>query len=73
MNDLVAAMIDVSKGRAAAALTRFEQLKVNFNPVPSAHIEGAVMLTDWLEFQVLKAQIELPLLDAAFPENPFGG
>ena len=66
-------MIDVSEGRAVPALTRFERLKGNFDPVPSTHTESALMLTDWLEFQILKAQIELPLLDAAFPENPFGG
>ncbi|MFI5461307.1 MAG: hypothetical protein ACHRXM_38380 [Isosphaerales bacterium] len=42
-----------------------------FDRNPSAHVNDAVMLTDWLEFQVLRPQTEGPLRDIVFPADPF--
>jgi hypothetical protein len=71
LNDLVSAMIDRVQGRAASAMEQFERLKGIFDRKPSAHVDGTPMLTDWLEFQILRGQIEGPLLDAVFPADPF--
>jgi len=71
LNDLVEGMIQNRQGRTAGARERFERVRAVFDRAPSAHFDVDVLLTDWLEFQVLRPQIEGPLLDAVFPANPF--
>ncbi len=70
-NDLAAAMIQWRQGRAAVALEQFERVRTIFDRTPSLHVVSEAMLTDWLEFQVLRSQIEGPLRDAIFPADPF--
>ena len=72
LNDLVAAMIQRRQGRAALALESFDRIRSVFDRAPSVHTESELVLTDWLEFQVLRSQIEGPLRDAVFPADPFG-
>ncbi len=72
LNDLVSAMIDRVQGRAASAMEQFERSeRPIFDRNTGAHVDGTPMLTDWLEFQILRRQIEGPLLDAVFPADPF--
>jgi len=71
LNDLAAAMIDSRQGRHALALKQFERVRDVFDRIPSAHFAAVVVLSDWLEFQVLRPQVEGPLLDAVFPADPF--
>jgi len=71
LNDLVVGMIQNRQGRAALAREQFERVKAVFDRTPSASLGDAVLLTDWLEFQVLRPQIEGPLLDTGFPADPF--
>jgi hypothetical protein len=70
-NDLVAAMIQWRQGRAAVALEQFERVRTIFDRTPSVHVVSEMMLTDWLEFHVLRSQVEGPLRDAVFPADPF--
>ena len=65
-------MIQRRRGRAAVALQSFDRIRPIFDHAPSVHTESELVLTDWLEFQVLRSQIEGPLRDAVFPADPFG-
>ncbi len=71
LNDLAGAMIQRGRGRDVVALEQFERVRRLFDRVPSVHADSAVVLTDWLEFQVVRSQIEGPLRDAVFPADPF--
>jgi eukaryotic-like serine/threonine-protein kinase len=71
LNDFVEWMILNRQGRSAQAKVPFERIRAIFDSTPTAHFDNAVQLTDWLEFRILMGQIEGPLLDAAFPVNPF--
>jgi tetratricopeptide (TPR) repeat protein len=71
LNDLVALMIDRRQGQAPRALEQFDRIKGVLNRTPRAHLENDPMRTDWLEFQILRGEIEGPLLDAVFPADPF--
>ncbi len=64
-------MIQWRQGRAAVALEQFERVRTIFDRTPGVHVVSEIMMTDWLEFQVLRAQIEGPLRDAVFPADPF--
>ena len=71
LNDLIAVMIQSRKGFAGLALEPFERIRMVFDRVPRGQFDPDVVLTDWLEFQVLRSQIEGPLRDAVFPADPF--
>jgi serine/threonine protein kinase/Flp pilus assembly protein TadD len=72
LNDLVEAMVENRQPRGAGARAQLARVKSVFDrPVAADYREG-LPLTDWLEFELLRRQIEGPLLDAAFPAEPFG-
>jgi RNA polymerase sigma-70 factor (ECF subfamily) len=54
----------------AVARAQFDRARVALDRTPSVHSEGAVLLPDWLEFQVLRSPIEPELLDQGFPADP---
>jgi hypothetical protein len=71
LNDLVVGMIQNRQGRDGLPREQVERLRAVFDRTPGGQIGDAVLLTDWLEFQVLRPQFEGPLLDAGFPADPF--
>jgi tetratricopeptide (TPR) repeat protein len=72
LNDLAAAMIHRRQGRAAVAIEQFERTRPVRDRIPVAHADTSeLILGDWLEFQVLRGQIEGPMRDAVFPADPF--
>jgi serine/threonine protein kinase len=73
LNQLAEVMIKQRQGRIAEAREQFRPVTAVFDGAPDVRATGAVVLNEWLEFQVLRRQIEGPLEDAVFPADPFAG
>jgi tetratricopeptide (TPR) repeat protein len=73
LHDVALGMINLRRGHADLARDVFERARASLDrPVAQRPVAGQVMLLDWLEFQILRSQIEGPLFDAVFPADPFG-
>ena len=73
LNDLATAMIELRQGRGRSAMQNFRLARAVYRHGPTAHFQSDLVLTDWLEFEVLRKEIEGPLEDAIFPDDPFAG
>jgi tetratricopeptide (TPR) repeat protein len=72
INDLVLSLIELREGRKVEARDRFERARPLLDHRPAIRpTAGTIQLLDWLEFLVLRPQIEGPLYDGGFPKDPF--
>jgi serine/threonine protein kinase/Tfp pilus assembly protein PilF len=72
LNLVAQALIDLREGRAETARARFDRARASLDLPPAlGRIAGKLPLMDWLEFQVLRPQVEGPLYDRVFPTDVF--
>jgi hypothetical protein len=72
LNQVALSLFDLCEGRTLSARARLERAsRVLDSPPLVRSIAGRVHLFDWLEFQILRRQIEEPLFDSLFPADPF--
>jgi hypothetical protein len=72
LNMVALSLIDLREGHDEMARTRFDRAKATLNAPPRTRPAGrTIHLVDWLEFQVLRPQIEGPLVDRVFPTDVF--
>jgi hypothetical protein len=72
LNEIALGLTDVRDGRVELARARLDQAIKALDLPPSLQFAGGkVLLLDWLEFQILRKQLESPLFDRAFPVDPF--
>ena len=71
LNDVATAMLELARGRGSSASAAFAATKAAFARKPTVHFQSDLVIIDWLEYQALCSQIEGPLEDAVFPDNPF--
>jgi tetratricopeptide (TPR) repeat protein len=72
LNDCGLALVQLRRGRHAEARELFERARAALDTTPTpVPTSSTVPVPDWLEFQVLRKQIEGPLLDAALPAGVF--
>ncbi len=72
LNQAALSLIDLREGHVDTARTRFDQARESLDPPPAIRQpSGKIHLLDWLEFQVLRPQIEGPIFDRVFPVDPF--
>jgi eukaryotic-like serine/threonine-protein kinase len=72
LNQVAFSLIDLREGHTETARSRYDRASLTLDlPPPVPSIGGRVQLLDWLEFQVLRPQIEGPLYDRAFPSDVF--
>jgi tetratricopeptide (TPR) repeat protein len=72
INDLVLSLIELREGRKVEARDRFERARPLLDHRPAIRpTAGTIQLLEWLEFLVLRPQIEGPLYDHGFPKEPF--
>jgi tetratricopeptide (TPR) repeat protein len=71
-NDVVQSLIELRQGHAVEARKRFERAVLTLDRPPAIRpTSGQIQLLNWLEFLVLRPQIEGPLRDHEFPNDPF--
>ena len=72
LNELGLSLVAVREGQTKDARTRFDRARpmLYLPPAMQSHA-GTTLLPDWLEFQILRPQIERALFDPPFPANPF--
>lgn len=73
LNEVLTAMLERRRGHGSSAMTAFAAARVVFASAPTVHNLSDLVLTDWLEFEILRKEIEGPLEDAVFPDDPFAG
>jgi tetratricopeptide (TPR) repeat protein len=72
INDLVLSLVELREGRKLEARDRFERARLLLDHRPAIRpTTGAIQLRDWLEFLVLRRQIEAQLYDRNFPADLF--
>ena len=72
LNQVALSLIDLREGHTETARTRYDRARLTLDLPPTVRsIAGKVQLLDWLEFQVLRPQIEGPLYDRVFPADVF--
>jgi tetratricopeptide (TPR) repeat protein len=72
LNQVALCLIDLREGHADSARARFARARASLDPPPTIRrITSKAELLDWLEFQVLRPQIEGPLYDRVFPADVF--
>jgi hypothetical protein len=72
LNEVALGLIDLRSGRAETARSRLDQARQTLDLPPTMQQSGGkILLLDWLEFQVLRPQIEGPIFDRVFPVDPF--
>ena len=65
LNELGLSLIALREGRIEDVRDRFDRARLQLDR------PGKTLLPDWLEFKLLRPQIEGPLYDRPFPANPF--
>ncbi len=72
LNQAALSLIDLREGHVDTARTRFDEARESLDLAPTIRpASGKIQLLDWLEFQVLRPQIEGPIFDRVFPVDPF--
>jgi Tfp pilus assembly protein PilF len=72
LNQVARALIDIHEGRLDIARARFENARAVLDTTPTFESESdRFHVNDWLEFQVLRREIERALYDRGFPDDPF--
>jgi eukaryotic-like serine/threonine-protein kinase len=72
LNQVALSLVDLREGRAESARARFDRARVPLDLPPTIRpLAGKIQLLDWLEFQILRPQIEGPLYDRVFPIDVF--